>query len=104
MGGRSNVLETPFVELLGHLITNLTEAENEAKREQMQYYLDFIAMLNSNTPQSKEEARRLNKFINAIKPQEERKAKLNKKPKWNKRVQEKIEARARMEANNLQND
>ena len=97
-------METPFVELLGHLITNLTEAENEAKREQMQYYLDFIAMLNSNAPQSKEEARRLNKFINAIKPQEERKQKFSGKPKWNKRVQEKIEAKARMEAKKLQNE
>lgn len=97
MGGRSNVLETPFIELLGHLITDLTEAEQGAKKEQMDYYLNFIAMLNSNAPQSKEDSRRLNKFMKAIQPREERKAKINKKPQWSKRVQEKIEAKEKRE-------
>lgn len=98
MGGRSNVLETPFKELLGYLITNLEEANAEAKKEQMDYYMNFIAMLNSNSPQSKEQSKKIEQFMKAIKPQEERKSKVpSGKPKWDKRVQEKIERRKALE-------
>lgn len=92
MGGRHNVIDVPFTELLGYVIMDLEEAEAEVKKEQTDYYLNFIAMLNANPPQSKEQARKLDKFTEMIRPKKEvEKKAARSKPKWNKRVQEKIE-------------
>lgn len=97
MGGRHNVIDVPFTELLGYVIMNLEEAEAEVKKEQSEYYMNFIAMLNANPPQSKEQARKLDKFTEMIRPKKETDKKVARsKPKWNKRVQEKIEAQQKL--------
>lgn len=102
MGGRNNVIEAPFVELLSYLITNIEEQTEEARREQVKYYMDFISRVNSNQPQSKEQAKNQEKFTKLIAPQRNEPKKLNLgKPKWNKRVQEKIERRKRLEEKEL---
>lgn len=98
MGGRHNVIDVPFTELLGYVIMNLEEAEAEARREQSEYYLNFIAMLNANPPQSKEQARKLDKFTEMIRPKKEvEKQVARSKPKWSKRVQDKIDAQQKLQ-------
>lgn len=102
LGGRREVLDTPFYETLGYLIAKFDEDEKQVEKEQMQYYMDFIAMLNSN-PQNEKQQKVTEKFMKTIKPQ------LNKnksdsgedvknKYQWNDRVQEKIEAQKRKQA------
>lgn len=99
LGGRTEVLDTPFFEVLGHLITKFDEDERQVQNEQMKYYMDFIAMLNSS-PQNEKQAKQTEKFRKQIEPQLPSKKKgkesaedLKNKYQWNDRVQRKIEAK-----------
>ncbi|WP_422404353.1 hypothetical protein [Mammaliicoccus sp. JADD-157] len=86
-------MNTPFNELLAHLMTHFDNEERQAEKEQTDYYMNFIAMLNSN-PQSKEDFNQVKKFIKEIQPNKKEKqtSKPAKKYQWNERVQKKIEA------------
>lgn len=100
LGGRDEVLNTPFNELLAHLMTHFQNEERKAEKEQADYYMNFVAMLNSN-PQSKEQMKSVMKFMKEIQPKKkvEQSSKPKKKYQWNERVQKKIEARKRAEQN-----
>ncbi|WP_314347656.1 hypothetical protein [Mammaliicoccus vitulinus] len=100
LGGRDEVLNTPFNELLAHLMTHFQNEECKAEKEQADYYMNFVAMLNSN-PQSKEQMKSVMKFMKEIQPKKkvEQSSKPKKKYQWNERVQKKIEARKRAEQN-----
>lgn len=100
LGGRSEVIDVPFVELLGYLISKIEADKDNAEKEQVEYYLNFIAMLNSN-PQNEKQAKETDKFLKSIKP------KLNKdktntqtqssenKYQWPERVRKKMEQKQR---------
>lgn len=100
LGGRSEVLKTPFLEVLGHLITKFDEDEKAIEKEHTEYYMNFIAMLNSS-PQNEKQAKQTEKFMKEIKPQLDRKRKdqqssgedIKNKYQWPERVRKKIEAR-----------
>lgn len=74
-------------------MTHFDNEERQAEKEQTDYYMNFIAMLNSN-PQSKEDMKNVKKFLKDIQPN--KKSKQTSKPakqyQWNERVQKKIEA------------
>lgn len=96
LGGRSEVLQTPMFEVLGHLITHFEEEQRQVDQEQMKYYMDFIAMLNSN-PQNEKQAKQTEKFRKQIEPKLSDPNKSNQsgediknKYQWNERVQKKI--------------
>lgn len=104
LGGRKEVLETPFYEVLGHVVTKFEEDERQVEKEQMEYYMNFVAMLNSS-PQNEKQAKASQKFMDTIKPQLNKKKStgnksedLKNKYQWNERVQRKIEAKQRKEA------
>lgn len=85
--------------MLGHLISKFDEEEKQAQHEQMKYYMDFIAMLNSS-PQNEKQAKQTEKFRKEIEPQLPNKNKNNEsgedlksKYQWNDRVRQKIEAK-----------
>lgn len=96
LGGRSEVVSAPFVELLSYLITSIEEDKAKVEEKQVEYYLNFIAMLNSN-PQNEKQAKETDKFMKSIKP------KLNKNKskdqietsqknyQWPERVRKKME-------------
>lgn len=98
LGGRSEVLDTPFLEVLGHLDTKLEEDEKAVEKEQMEYYLNFVAMLNSN-PQNDKQSKQTEKFMKEIKPdlkQDKGDPEVNKeKYQWPERVRKKMEAKQR---------
>lgn len=100
LGGRDEVLSTPFSELLAYLMTHFENEERKAEKEQADYYMNFIAMLNSN-PQSKDDMKNVKKFLKDIQPKKkvEKSLRPKKKYQWNERVQKKIEARKRAEQN-----
>lgn len=81
-------------------MTHFDSEERKAEKEQADYYMHFIAMLNSN-PQSKEDFKQVKNFLKEIKPNKKSKqsSKPAKKYQWNERVQKKIEARKRAEQN-----
>lgn len=74
-------------------MTHFDNEERQAEKEQTDYYMNFIAMLNSN-PQSKEDFKQVKNFLKEIKPNKKSKqsSKPAKKYQWNERVQKKIEA------------
>lgn len=85
--------------MLGHLISKFDEDERQVQNEQMKYYMDFIAMLNSS-PQNEKQAKQTEKFRKQIEPQLPDKKKKNEsgedlknKYQWNDRVRRKIEAK-----------
>ena len=85
--------------MLGHLISKFDEDERQVQNEQMKYYMDFIAMLNSS-PQNEKQAKQTEKFRKQIEPQLPNKKKKNEsgedlknKYQWNDRVRRKIEAK-----------
>ena len=93
------MLDAPFFEVLGHLISKFDEDERQVQNEQMKYYMDFIAMLNSS-PQNEKQAKQTEKFRKQIEPQLPDKKKKNEsgediknKYQWNDRVRRKIEAK-----------
>ena len=93
------MLDAPFFEVLGHLISKFDEDERQVQNEQMKYYMDFIAMLNSS-PQNEKQAKQTEKFRKQIEPQLPNKKKKNEsgedlknKYQWNDRVRRKIEAK-----------
>ena len=100
LGGRSEVVSAPFVELLSYLITSIEEDKAKVEEKQVEYYLNFIAMLNSN-PQNEKQAKETDKFMKSIKP------KLNKNKskdqietsqknyQWPERVRKKMEQKQR---------
>lgn len=100
LGGRSEVLGAPFIEILGHLISKFDEDERAAEKEQEKYYLDFVAMLNSN-PQNEKQNKQTQKFLKEIKPNQKPKTTsdtssgedLKSKYQWPDRVRKKMEAR-----------
>ena len=90
-------MNTPFNELLAHLMTNLESAKRKAMKEQTDYYMEFISRLNSN-PQSKEDMKNVKRFMKEIQPKREQieeKPRPAKEYKWPERVQKKIEERER---------
>ncbi|MGW7932882.1 hypothetical protein ACWEWU_14790, partial [Staphylococcus xylosus] len=97
LGGRDSVLNTPFNELLGHLITYLKDKENEAYKEQVDFYMNFIALLHSN-PTDKNTQKMTEKFINEIKPRTPRRERTESKFEWPERTRKKIEARKNAES------
>ncbi|RIM87763.1 hypothetical protein BU107_07050 [Staphylococcus xylosus] len=99
LGGRDSVLNTPFNELLGHLITYLKDKENEAYKEQVDFYMNFIALLHSN-PTDKNTQKMTEKFINEIKPRTPRRERTESKFEWPERTRKKIEARKNAESVN----
>ena len=99
LGGRSEVMQAPFYEILGHLIQKFEEDEREVEKEQMKYYMDFIAMLNSS-PQNEKQAKQTEKFRKEIQPrlsnnkkEKESGEDLKNKYQWNERVRRKTEAK-----------
>lgn len=99
LGGRSEVLNAPFIEVLGHLIAKLDEDERAVEKEHIEYYMNFVAMLNSS-PQNEKQAKQTEKFMKEIKPQLDKKRKeqssgedIKNKYQWPERVRKKIEAR-----------
>lgn len=89
------MIETPFKELLAHLITKIENDIQEAEKEQMDYYMNFIALLKSN-PQSKKASDDTERFMRAIEPKRKQEPKFDDSgPQWNERVQKKIEAKQR---------
>lgn len=85
--------------MLGHLISKFDEDERQVQNEQMKYYMDFIAMLNSS-PQNEKQAKQTEKFRKQIEPKLPDKKKKNEsgedlknKYQWNDRVRRKIEAK-----------
>lgn len=111
MGGRSETLGTPFFEILGHMITKFEEQEREAEKESIDFYMNFVAMLNSN-PQNEKQQKVTNKFMKEIKPRLDKQKKsdnpknksedLKNKYKWPDRVQKKVEAMQQAEQQNKQ--
>lgn len=93
------MLNASFFEVLGHLISKFDEDERQVHSEQMKYYMDFIAMLNSS-PQNEKQAKQTEKFRKQIEPQSPGKKEKNEsgedlksKYQWNDRVRQKIEAK-----------
>lgn len=82
------------------MIIKLEEDEKAVEKEQMEYYLNFVAMLNSN-PQNEKQSKQTEKFLKEIKPDlkkdkatpEEKKEKYQ----WPERVRKKMEAKQREE-------
>lgn len=74
-------------------MTHFDNEERQAEKEQTDYYMNFIAMLNSN-PQSKEDFNQVKKFIKEIQPKKkvEKSTRPDKEYQWPERVQKKIEA------------
>lgn len=80
--------------------------EREAQKESVDFYMNFIAMLNSN-PQNEKQQKVTSKFMKEIKPKldkpntnkspQEKSEELKNKYQWNERVQRKIEAKRRAE-------
>ena len=81
-------------------MTHFENEERKAEKDQADYYMNFIAMLNSN-PQSKDDMQSVKKFLKDIQPKKkvEKSSRPKKKYQWNERVQKKIEARKRAEQN-----
>ncbi|RIN79424.1 hypothetical protein [Mammaliicoccus sciuri] len=81
-------------------MTHFQNQERKAEKEQADYYMNFVAMLNSN-PQSKDDLKNVKKFLKEIQPKKktEKSTSPRKKPQWPERVQKKIEAKKRAEQN-----
>lgn len=76
----------------------LEEDQKAVEKEQMEYYLNFVAMLNSN-PQNEKQSKQTEKFMKEIKPnlkKDKRDPEVNKeKYQWPERVRKKMEAKQR---------
>ncbi|MCO4323280.1 hypothetical protein [Mammaliicoccus sciuri] len=81
-------------------MTHFQNQERKAEKEQADYYMNFVAMLNSN-PQSRDDLKNVKKFLKEIQPKKktEKYTSPRKKPRWPERVQKKIEAKKRAEQN-----
>jgi hypothetical protein len=82
LGGRSEVLKTPVIELLGYTLEHIREKEEEAEREQTKYYLDFVSRLKAQKPENKEQQKDLQDFIKMIKPDEKKQDKIEDGQAW----------------------
>lgn len=82
------------------MIIKLEEDQKAVEKEQMEYYLNFVAMLNSN-PQNEKQSKQTEKFLKEIKPnlkKEEASPEAKKeKYQWPERVRKKMEAKQREE-------
>lgn len=80
------------------MIMKLEEDQKAVEKEQMEYYLNFVAMLNSN-PQNEKQSKQTEKFMKEIKPnlkKDKRDPEVNKeKYQWPERVRKKMEAKQR---------
>ena len=87
------------------MITKLEEDEKAVEKEQMEYYLNFVAMLNSN-PQNEKQSKQTEKFMKEIKPdlkQDKGDPEVNKeKYQWPERVRKKMEAKQQEQLENQQ--
>lgn len=65
LGGRTEVLNTPFTEALQHLLYYREREENKAKAEEGRIWLDFLSRMNSHpfAPEQQKKA-----FIESIEP------------------------------------
>lgn len=81
-------------------MTHFQNQERKAEKEQADYYMNFVAMLNSN-PQSKEDLKNVKKFLKEIQPKKKtgKSSSPRKKHQWPERVQKKIEVKKRAEQN-----
>ncbi|MCH4482940.1 hypothetical protein MKR37_04325 [Staphylococcus haemolyticus] len=67
LGGRREVLETPFVDCLGYLIAEFEKDEQKANEEAQRLYLNHISRMLSK-PESKEAQKQNEKFMKQISP------------------------------------
>lgn len=67
LGGRREVVESPMVEMLGYLIADFDEKQEEADREAQRLYLNHMSRMHAQ-PQSKDQDKANQKFIKAIEP------------------------------------
>ena len=68
LGGRKEVLETPFVDCLGYLIAEFEKDEQRANNEAQRLYLDHISRMLAK-PDSKEAQKQNEKFMKQINPE-----------------------------------
>lgn len=66
LGGRTEVLNTPFTEALQHLLYYREREENKAEAEEGRIWLDFLSRMNSH-PFAPEQQRKA--FMNKIEPE-----------------------------------
>lgn len=67
VGGRSEVINTPFVDCLGYLIAVFETQEQKANEEKQRLYLDHISRMLAK-PESKEAEKQNKKFMKEINP------------------------------------
>ncbi|NMK92079.1 hypothetical protein [Staphylococcus capitis] len=67
LGGRKEVLETPFVDCLGYLIAEFEKEDQRANNEAQRLYLNHISRMLSK-PESKEAQKQNDKFMKQINP------------------------------------
>lgn len=68
LGGRTEVLRTPFTEALQHLLYHREREENKREAEEARIWLDFLSRMNSH-PFAPEQNRK--SFMQSIEPKKQ---------------------------------
>lgn len=96
LGGRSEVVGTPALELFGYMENEFKRQEAEAEKERVRIFLNFLSNVYSQPSQGKDDAkfnRDRSKFIESITPEQKAQQATPQSFDWDPDLMERIKQR-----------
>lgn len=96
LGGRSEVVKTPALELFGYMDSEMKRVEAEAEKERVRIFLNFLSNVYSQPSQGKDDAkfnRDRSKYIESITPDKQTSKAAPQSFDWDPDLMERIKQR-----------